>query len=302
MRNFRKHYPTQQQCAHAWAHGISKNGQSSSLYFEGSVIYSYGEHFPIVRIHNHTVFFTEKAYSRTTSSHISISSSAVSHLNYVFVHYVPEDDGDPANNRKFVSQNIDHWISEISKLLELYQFNPRKKSILGEIDKIHQKLLHFVHSLNVRPSISLQTLLHDLSQETLLNFKKSEKRRLAASKKREEKSKLMKFAKTLEKWKRREIVCIKMAHPFDADLAYLRTNPETEQIETSKGINVTLNEAKALYLYIKRYLSCTPAKPSFNIEGFNLSTIDQHFLKVGCHKISMEEVEAIAHRKGWKID
>lgn len=301
MRNYRKHYPNQIACAHAWAHGLSIDGKSSNLYFEGKVIYSYGEHFPIARIHNQIVFFTEASYSKTTSSHISLASSAVSHLEYIFVKFVPVDDVDPTNNRTFISQNINHWVSEINRLSDLYRTNTRKKSILGEINKVHQKLKRFVEYLKIRPTASLQALLDNLSQDTLFSFNRSEKRRLAANKKRAEKSKLLKFSQTLEKWKKREITSINLIHPLDNSLAYLRINPESGQIETSKGIDVTSKEAEALYSYIKRFLNLLNDKPSFNIAGFNISSIDHNFLKVGCHKIPMEEVEIIAYQKGWKI-
>lgn len=204
MRNFRKQYSTQQECAHAWAHGLSKNGRSSNLYFEGPVIYSYGEHFPIARIHNGTVYVTDRKYSQTTSCHVSISISAVSHLNHVFVHYVPEGDGKPAKDKQFISQNIDHWISEFSTLFELYEINTKKKSILAKINEIHFNLINFIESLNIKPSRSLQMLLENISQHAVLDFKKSEKRRISANDKRQQKSKLQKFSNAVEKWKKGE--------------------------------------------------------------------------------------------------
>src|SRR5579871_264701 len=75
------------EIAHQWAHGASESGHGSHFYFEGAVIYSYGAHFPIARLFEHSrtgkqcVLFTSRGYSSSTARHKSYVSSACSHLD-----------------------------------------------------------------------------------------------------------------------------------------------------------------------------------------------------------------------------
>lgn len=302
MRNSRKRYRSQQECAHAWVHGLSESGYASNFFFEGSVIYSYGHHFPIARINGQTVFFTESAYSSSTAHHKSVASSAASHLEFISVHHVPVDNIDPARNRTFIKLNIDQWVSEIGSLIDLYNRYPRRKRLLREIDEIHQKLLRFIDVLNIRPTVSLKRLHENLSQDTLLNFIESEKSRVARNKKRLQTAQLTKFNESLKKWKKAQTSTLSIVNPLDHNLACLRVDTATEYIETTKGIRVPLVAAEALYRYIRRFLMNTKGNTSFRILDFDVSTIDENFLIVGCHTIPMSEVESIAQDLGWKTN
>lgn len=301
MRNS-KRYRSQQECAHAWVHRLSDNGHSSNFFFEGSIIYSYGHHFPIARLHGRTVFFTENTYSSSTAHQKSIASSAASHLEFISVHHVPVEDIDPGRNRTFIKRNIDQWVSEIGSLIDLYNRNPRRKRLLREIDEIHQKLLRFIDVLNIRPTVSLKRLLENLSQDTLLNFIESEKRRVVRNRKRAQKVQIAKFNQSLQKWKKAQTSTLITANPLDNNLAYLRVDTSAKYIETTKGIRVPLAAAEALYCYIRSFLIDTMGNPSFRILDFDISAIDKNFLIVGCHKIPMSEVEGIAQQMGWKTD
>lgn len=302
MRNSRKHYRSQQECAHAWVHQLSEGGYASNFFFEGPVIYSYGHHFPIARLHGRTVFFNESESSSSTAHQKSIARSAASHLEFIFVHHVPVDNIDPARNRTFIKHNIDQWVSEIGSLIDLYNRHPRRKRLLLEIDEINQKLQRFIDVLNIRPTVSLKRLLENLSQDTLLTYIESEKRRVARNKKRAQNVQLTKFNESLEKWKKEQTSTRNIVNPLDHNLAYLRVDTSTEYIETTKGIRAPLLAAEALYRYIRRFLIDTTGNPSFRILDFDVSTIDKNYLVVGCHKIPMSEVETIAHHLGWKTN
>ena len=66
-----------------WFADGSQRGSSNSMFIEGSVIYSYGYHFPIARIVNdNTVLFTNRGYSNTTAKHKSNVLNALLNNNY----------------------------------------------------------------------------------------------------------------------------------------------------------------------------------------------------------------------------
>src|SRR4051794_30005881 len=80
------------EVAHLWAHRTQEyaRDRGSRFYFKGDTIYSYGEHFPIARhvYHggHHTVLFTCRKYSPTTSTHKSCMRSALrGHLPCIVV-------------------------------------------------------------------------------------------------------------------------------------------------------------------------------------------------------------------------
>ena len=59
-------------------------GKSSSMYYDGKVAYSYGEHFPLAVItETRAVTFNTDRYSPTTSRHQSTMRAALRERGYV---------------------------------------------------------------------------------------------------------------------------------------------------------------------------------------------------------------------------
>lgn len=75
------------QVAEAFASQSKPRGRASSLYYDGPVAYSYGEHFPLAIIttkpgaHN-TATVNVSKYSSTTSRHQSILRHALTQHGY----------------------------------------------------------------------------------------------------------------------------------------------------------------------------------------------------------------------------
>jgi hypothetical protein len=101
------------EVAHYWANQIQEEGESSSMFFRGNTIYSYGHHFPIAKHCTNSrgenyVLFTLRGYSNRTSKHISYVRSACNHLEIVYC-LTPEDISN-SNNNLSVKNNIDYFI------------------------------------------------------------------------------------------------------------------------------------------------------------------------------------------------
>jgi len=75
------------QLAHVWAQQTQETGRNSSgsMFFENDVIYSYGRHYAIAKIHGNVVLVNEWNYSSTTNMHRIKVINAVSHIDYFFV-------------------------------------------------------------------------------------------------------------------------------------------------------------------------------------------------------------------------
>ena len=113
-------YPNR-ELPHLWAHQSQDEARNStsSLYFEGPTIYSYGSHFPIARhVTNErgerAVLFTTAHHSVTTSGHCSALASAIPPNVPVF--HVPHlrSSWDELPDH---ADNVESYVRRISELL-----------------------------------------------------------------------------------------------------------------------------------------------------------------------------------------
>lgn len=297
MKTNSKNYTDQHNCAHAWAHQLSPAGHASNFYFEGPTVYSYGGHFPIATLDGDRVFFTTKGYSSSTAQHKAKVRSAVSHLKIIYVEHVPLT-SDLSQESVFVRKNIDAWVSDIKDLLGTVERHPRRTSIYQEINTALSRLKTFIAELNITPQTTLQQLLEQTSLQTIADHQsalrlkavEAEKKRLALL------SKL--FIGVLKVWRTDLTNNGSLHNPEDGNLAYLRWNESTRCVETSKGIHVPVEVAKTCYAFVQSKLPIGCTACNFTFMSFQVTSITSEFLSVGCHKIPMTEVSAIAHQLG----
>jgi hypothetical protein len=123
----RKVHPTD-MVAHLWAHQTQDSARNphGNFYFEGDTIYSYGSHFPIARhVDAHTIFFTTRGYSNTTSGHISCVRSAMPGGKRVFHVHNPAADGFNAHR-----DNHDHMLAVVANLAAKFETSRLEKASL----------------------------------------------------------------------------------------------------------------------------------------------------------------------------
>ena len=298
MRPNSKNYSDQQNCVHAWAHQLSPAGHASNLYFTGSTIYSYGSHFPIATIDGDRVFFTTLRYSPSTSQHKSRVRSAVSHLNIIFVTHVPVS-VNPAADESFIRKNVDEWVSEIQRLIYTSEQYPRRTSIYQEINTALSRLNSFIFELDIIPDKSLKQLLDHPSLQTIADHHAALKLKAAAAEKKRITLLSELFVGLLRAWRKDPGNTGSLYNPEDPNLAYLRWNEATRCVETSKGIKVPLQLAKKCYDFVQSQLPQGCCNCQFSLLGFQVTNINNEFLTVGCHKISMGEISAMATQLGW---
>lgn len=121
----------QSTVAHYWANKVQYEGRTSNgtLYFREDIIYSYGSHFPIAAHHNGIVLFTNDSYSMTTTSHVNLVRSAISHKEKIYCH-------NPEEAKKGLHyRNIGKWIDKILWIANKKLLNARKpEKYISEID------------------------------------------------------------------------------------------------------------------------------------------------------------------------
>lgn len=80
-----------QLCA-LFARRSAKKGRASNLYFEGRVMFSYGEHFPLaVILDGNRAAVNEDSYSKSTSVHTGAVRFALDQAGYKLEHFSTKD-------------------------------------------------------------------------------------------------------------------------------------------------------------------------------------------------------------------
>lgn len=267
-----KHYKTISDVAHAWANKMSSNGKSSSLYFEGDEIYSYGSHYLLakfIEVDERTcVWINDKGYNSSTSKHISIVKMATSHYRQF---YWSESD------QYKVRMTLEKLIKKIATaksnkytylkngidLFEKYMQYPNDHTneVHNDIVDLHNKFLSFAFDVEA------------IRIECEAKAAKAAKKDLSAS---------------LGKFRAYKISRVVSTRLNGITYSYLRISQDGKFVETSQRVKIPIDDAMQVYLALT-----DKTHEVTKIGGFTVNEITDNFLKVGCHTIEMAEVHAI---------
>lgn len=286
--------------AHLWANQSQDNARNSgngNFYFNGDTIYSYGRHFPIARITENKAkdktiftdreicFFTLRTYSNTTAKHISVTRQASSHKDRLYMANIPLNDMDIDND--FHNCNLDVWRNSIEANLKKLLTARKKEIYYAEISRIQAEMKRYISYFSVKVDKKTKLLLQDVtsSNDAIEYIKKEEVRIKADRVKRENQAKKL-FAESLTKFRSGEINRLQTNQSgFD----YLRYNVNKDQFETSQDINIPA--VIGLRFYNNCILSTCNECTTFL--GYPVKEITKDYVHVGCHKISIEEINNV---------
>ena len=262
---------------HVFAQRTQYEGQnqSRSIFFYGDKIYSYGHHYLLGEfIDDKTILINDKGYSRTTAEHIGKLRFATNHYRQFFV----------------TRTNIDLVYDEVNALLKKIEASRKaqtKKGYINTIISLEYSLtsyLKYVKDKETLKSVKYKsivkyakivqddTLLIDLEHD--LNKAKKEARRF-----------------NIEKTKKaiNDFYQGSLNYLNNIPHALLRLSKEGDTIETSRGANVPLNEAKILY----HRINTGKCIKGFKIGHYTTIGIKDNTIKIGCHDIKLEEVHKL---------
>jgi len=257
---------------------------SDTLYFENNLIYSYGSHYLLGEIinNNDAIIINNKGYSNTTARHIymlipatrdkkqffteSINSGSVLYeLNYCF------------NKLPRARQNANYYLNEIQNLFNSYfEFKSYyKKNKLDNLDS-WQKIKSYYFNISEDRKIKK---LYKIFNTDIESYKEKILSDQKARKAKEKK----KLTEGLKKWRK-----FKTDYIPRSGNDFLRVNLSKNYVETSQRVKVTITEARRVIdLIEKRQII------GKKIDNKYLVTAINGFLKVGCHNISIEEINNI---------
>lgn len=255
------------ELAHTYASQSQNSGRSSSMFFEGSTIYSYGYHFPIARIMTNeqgqeALLFTTRGYSNTTGKHISIVSAATRQYKKIFCN----------NPKGSHDENFKAWLNS-SETIAKNLINARKpEKYLSEIAHNKRQAEQYSEFFGIDIPENLQNVFNISNKQEYLSlyekqieFEKQEaKRRL-----REQRAQ---FKEQFKKWINYETDRLYTYYKYD----FLRVN--NGRIETTQAVQIPIELAKRLYNNIKNNTLSVGDK----ILNYSVDKIGAE-IKIGCH-------------------
>ena len=284
--------------AHLWANQVQQEAKNSnrSFYFYGPSIYSYGSHFEIARhVTNKkgekAVLFTTRSYSVITAKHISIVSSACSHLNKI---YIPAKNFDTYKGE----DNFYCWISQLDGQFKLLAKARKKEVYIAAIQRIINQVEVYCNFTGLKPPAELKKLMKASNSEEFNSYLASKSKLIAAREKAKKVKEAKKLAQDLIDWRKFEIQRLYTNYSgFD----YLRYNSEKKRIETSQGVEVPVQIAKEFYIYVLSIINGAGACTDCNKQllHYNVTSIDKNQIKIGCHTIKIDECNLIAKQLKW---
>jgi len=289
-----------EQLAHLYASGNVDSARGNNFYFESGTLYSYGTHFAIARrLPGRDVFaYTTRTYGPATSKHLAYARRALSHATLWHV----EDPSASATDNKAAA------VAEVMRLLD--EANTTRRIKDETRDRLRGQALNVAENFNgylaALPEGEREGVppfdLADAGFIALREAREAAKRAEEAAAEKARQQAAMSQAERLAAWKRGEQVQGSM-HALPVALRVVR-----DTVQTSHGASVPLSDALALWPVIvavrRGDMNADSASRMFSRVGFhNFTRFDAlGGVVVGCHTISYEALEELAHSLGLSHD
>lgn len=277
MKNFRNI----QECIHIYAQFTQESGKCGNVFFEGNTIYSYGYHFPMAQRINlgamPAIIINGRSYSNSTSKHQSWTCYALSHYDQIISFGM---DRNGTTTKESHERNEQYYIGELTAIARKLVTARKPATYAQQADSLNGQFMAYVKFFGLTPSKEYQTAFFNatnVNEEIKTMVKAENARQLAIKKEREAETK-----KTIElkvsEWLSGErlyfpVECLDKTHDV------LRLRPNGQEVETSKGVIMTLQEAKAIY----HQLSTNALIVGDTVLNHYKVTSINGTVKIGCH-------------------
>lgn len=278
------------QVTHIWAQQTKPRGKAGNVYFEGSVIYSYGSHFPMGDFKDKdTVLITMRTYSVSTAAHVSMATCATRHIpNRFFVFNVLANTKDEhRQNFAKLRESIANTIATIPKL------RSRKADVIAglftAIERANEYAAHFKIGQRIKlPATTLEGLEQVRFATLAINQRKDNERR-----KREQLSQ----EEALAEWLRGKTDVNHKVRGLD--FVCFRLIGKGETIQSTLGAEFPAEHAKRAWPMLQRIRGA--GEPwhrngqQMHLGHYQIDSIDERGnIVAGCHRIQWAEVVRVA--------
>lgn len=315
------------EVAHVWANQGQSEGRSGNIFFEGDTIYSYGHHFPMARLipEKNVVLFTNAKSSVSTEKHKGIVRSAIDTGHYRVIECLNPTPGtfyggeksynhegnvkdmvettkdlrskfDRARERCYYYYNEQrNWLTNLWEYCRLFDIeipvNDYTGYVIGETEAIdkYNKYSYEKEQRELKTEREKQQLfeqikyaVNDLKRQWIKG--ETDQKQIVAG---WDKHRQPQFHEKL-------ISKGKQYFGFGGTLLRKKGN----QVETSRGAYVPIDQAKHLYLRWKLGGIVANEKVGY----YKVDHKEDGGIKIGCHFISNQEIERFGKSQEWDKD
>ncbi len=281
------------QVCHVWASQSQGHGRSGSIFFDGDTIYSYGRHYAMARIYSKApceqlALVNNYVYSNSTAKHLRDTYNALQGRMPSLAVPNPSD--------LKASENEDYLLDQIASTLDL-SFNNLCQYRQG----LEMSLFEQIKDLNTLRKFrdGKRFKEFDLDTETWNVVKeiqrskhaKHSERELIKSERRERelKAERIEYQGNIEAWpahgETKSIPYRLMPTDFDR----VRVSKDGTEIETMRGATVPISHARRLLMLVLN----GAVRVGERVGHFTVDETDARFLKIGCHRISIEQAKQV---------
>lgn len=291
----KKVFNSNAQLTHIWAQQSQNEGSSSSIFFEGDKIYSYGHHYLAGEFHisgkKKFVLINNSRYSNTTSNHVRLVANAVRGLYPHFYTSTPSNPNVAYKEIKTIAQNSIGDALKISKVSNNETIGWELNQIKEAFDLCNQ-LGKLLGKKNIKPKEKdLKAVKKHLDTRLIRYQELNTPEAIAAKQAKILKANEKKNAELIQKFNSGENVIVK-------HLDHEKLRIRGSVVETSRGAQVPLSDAKRLLMAIMNGKNMV----GFNIGEFTVEKITEvnndKIVKIGCHKILLSEAKSVLHKAG----
>jgi len=279
------------EVAHVWAQQNQDHGRASNMFFYGSSIYSYGEHYTIAKFQeNKVVLINSERYSVSTSKHASIVRGSIPDSIKTFE--VPSTGSEryercDRTNLRHYARKFAFYIKKASKARSYFDFY-----LKGAKDTRAQ-------AFDYSETFDCKHLLKDFDFD--FDFEAEDiKEKIKAIRIREAKRKAEKLAKLKAEmeenviaWRNGKKVWI-VSYPE----TLLRLIDDGKTVETSKGAHFPTEQARLAIRFVKSVMKSGKSwqrnGERFELGNYQLDAVSTiGTVRAGCHIVKFAEIERL---------
>jgi len=136
-----------EEVAHVWARQNQQSGRDSGsrIYFNGTILYSYGSHYKVGVIHPtaNVVLLNSSSNSQTTNKHRRYAQSATSHRACIYVPFPFSERELEFDKVNCITHNVNTWMGELQELVTK-QEKAKKIDYLPQIENKLREVVNFL--------------------------------------------------------------------------------------------------------------------------------------------------------------
>lgn len=287
QKRLKRVFGSASEVLHRWANQAQDEARCKNVFFSGSKVYSYGNHYLLGKIHETKngplAIINSYRYSNTTAKHINYALHASSHL--------PQLQGeDPENIQRSLVETQDRLINSLMEYFSRRLFTTwnlitakDRPWIFEEVEKFNETC-RFLGKTDFCLPLD-QDFVDLLNDHIKLGIKRRESAQTPEALEKREKNRLKREAQKLKKTES-NLAAWKAGGPLTQDLRSYRPQKlrvKGDRVETTQGASVPLQEA---LVFVRSILD--GEKPE-EIHHYSLRQVTSGVLHIGCHSIELSE-------------